>query len=549
MLTAALKLRIAVVLGLFAAPVAFLAAVGSYHLWTTGWSFAAWGGMAACFLASYALAWYWTRRGKGAAALPRTGPGAAPEYWTDRDREAWKLVEAHAAAQEALTADQMGDYDRWAADARDLALKVAGVYVPGTTDPFGHLTVPEVLACGQLVTEDLTELVNKYVPGSHLLSIRDWTQARSAVDSASTWYPRVRNAYWALSAFIDPVKAGLQVLGTKAGLAPVFERVQQNMLLWFHTAYVHKLGRYLIELNSGRLKVGAVRYRSLLAEHAAPEGEKRRGGEEERGREEEKPNGQPSSNPLLHHSPSPPLPPPVTLAVVGPVKAGKSSLVNALLGEQRAATGVTPLTARATKYTLDQPDLPRFTLVDTAGYGNQGATDADLAAALDAAKDADILLLAAPARSAARAPEVDFFTRLTAAFAAAPHLKMPPTVLVLTHADLLTPAAEWSPPYDWREGVRPKERTMREAVAAGREQFGAGVVDAVPVCAAPGREAFGIRDDLLAVVAAQLGEARGVGLLRALHAEAAADKWKRTRGQLLNAGKVALGAFLQGMKK
>ncbi len=36
------------------------------------------------------------------------------------------------------------------------------------------------------------------------------------------------------------------------------------LLVWFYTAYVHRLGTYLIELNSGRLRIGAVRYRELM---------------------------------------------------------------------------------------------------------------------------------------------------------------------------------------------------------------------------------------------------------------------------------------------
>lgn len=525
------KFRVAAVTVLALAPVAFLAGVGTYHLWDRGYSFPAWAGMAVCFLAAYGLAWYWTRKGSLRSALPSTGPETAPGYWTDRDREAWKLVEAHAASAEGLTAEQMADSNRYAADANELALKVARVYVPGAANPFGHLTLPEILACGELVSHDLNELVNEYVPGSHLLTVNDWVRTRKYADQAAVWYPRLRNAYWALSAVFNPVKTGVQVLSTHAGLAPMFERVQHNVMIWFHVAYIHKLGRYLIELNSGRLRVGAKRYQELMARHADPGAR----GEGQEVREDE-----PS-----HH---PTTPPPVTLAVVGPVKAGKSSLVNALLGEQLAASDVLPLTPGATKYTLREPGQPAFTLVDTAGYGNDGPTDADLAAALDAAAAADLLILATPANSAARKPEVDFLTKLRAAFAARPQLRMPPTLLALTKADQLSPKAEWNPPYDWRAGTRPKELTMRDAAAAAREQFGAMVGEAVPMCAAVGRE-WGVRDDLLAAVAGQLGDARGVGLLRALHAEAAADKWKRAGGQLLSAGKVLLGALLDAGKK
>ena len=40
--------------------------------------------------------------------------------------------------------------------------------------------------------------------------------------------------------------------------------LQQNLLVWFYTAYVHRLGTYLIDLNSGRLRVGVPRYRELV---------------------------------------------------------------------------------------------------------------------------------------------------------------------------------------------------------------------------------------------------------------------------------------------
>ena len=146
------KLRIAVVTLLALAPVVFLSGVGMYHLWDRGWSFTAYWPMALCWLTAYLLGRYWTRRRKPAeqASVP------TPEYWTDRDRAAWKIVEAHAVRVPALTADQFGDLNRYAADAQEMALQVARVYKPSAADPFGHLTLPEILACGELVAHDLT---------------------------------------------------------------------------------------------------------------------------------------------------------------------------------------------------------------------------------------------------------------------------------------------------------------------------------------------------------------------------------------------------------
>jgi hypothetical protein len=238
----------------------------------------------------------------------------------------------------------------------------------------------------------------------------------------------------------------------------------------------------------------------------------------------------------------------VTVAVVGPVKAGKSSLVNAFLGEARAATDVLPLTAGSTRYTLAQPGLPTLTLIDTGGFGREGPTDADVKNAVAAAEEADIMLLVVPARSAARKPEAEFLDRVRAGLAAKPQLKMPPVLLVLSHVDVLTPAAEWAPPYDWRAGTRPKEVTIRDAAAAAWEQFAGRVLEVFPVCTAAGKE-MGVKDELLPAVAAQLGEARGVGLLRALQLEASAEKVKRVMKQVVNAGGTLLKAFLDSYRK
>jgi GTP-binding protein EngB required for normal cell division len=316
------------------------------------------------------------------------------------------------------------------------------------------------------------------------------------------------------------------------------------MLLWFYTAYLKELGRYLIELNSGRLKVGARRYLELMEQHQAPpvasgEGEQGRGGEGET--EPRSPEAPPSAE-------AAPAALPVTLAVVGPVKAGKSSLVNALLGEQKAGTDVLPLTPGVTQYTLRQPGQPTFTLLDTAGFGNDGASEADVKAAVEAARDADLLLLVVPARSAARRPESEFLDRVRAALAARPNLKMPTVLLVLSQIDKLSPIMEWAPPYDWRGGTRPKEAQIREAIEAAGEQFAGRVANAVPVCGAPGKE-FGVRDDLLPTVAGYLGEARGVGLLRALHVEATAAQTRRVMNQVLNAGGQLLKAWWETTKK
>jgi hypothetical protein len=537
------RVRIAVVAALFLTPLLALSACGilylRYHLRLPWYVYLPpiW----ACMMAGYWLARRWTR----SPVKAPTDAEPPPDYWTDRDRAAWAAVEEHIATRPPPTVDDFGDLEKGAKAAEEMAMVVARIYHPTARDPFGHLTLPELLACGELVSQDMAKLVADYVPGSHLFSVNDLKRVRTAVDRAATWYPRLRNAYWLAQAVIAPWQTAAQVVTTKAGFAPAFAGIEQNVVTWFQAAQARQLGRYLIELNSGRLRVGAARYRELMKLHLEPpvgpaEARRPRASHPREGTEV--PPGTPSP-----HEDGSPGTLPITVALVGPVKAGKSSLVNAILGEERAATDVLPLTPGAVRYTLDKPGQPRLSVMDTAGFGNDGASEADVRAAAEAAGEADVLLVVVPARSAARKPESDFLDRVIATVQAQPHLRMPPTVCVLSHVDLLTPAREWAPPYDWRHGGRPKEASIKDAVSAAVDTFGGRVVDVLPVCTAPGKE-FG-RDELLARVSGFLGEARGVAFLRALHAEAAADRYRRVAGQVLNVGAAALKAFLDPRKQ
>jgi predicted GTPase len=538
MLTRGAKWRIGVAAGLFLVPVAFLCGVGSYHLYLTGWSLWAWGGMTACFLAAYLLGWYWTRKGTK-TVLPDPNYSDPLNYWTDRDRAAWKVVEKHALDTKPVSVDDFNNPDnltRFAAEAQDLALKLARVYHPGTKEPFAHLTLPEILTAFELVSHDLSRLVDKYVPGSHLITLQNFKQAKQAM----AWYETGRNIYWLVSAVFNPLQTAAQVLATKGGMQAASQQIQNNVMHWFYLTYVHELGRYFIELNSGRLRVGAKKYRELMEAHQVPpilsedEAAKRAQAATAAAAQAAGGNAGSSADPTQ-----------VTVSIVGPVKAGKSSLINAALGDKKAAVDVVPLTAASTRYDLNQAGLPPISLIDTVGFGVEGAVEADIRNAVDAVKLADVVVLAVPARSAARAPEVNFLDRIRAAFAARPELRMPPVIVALTQIDHLTPAMEWAPPYDWEAGTRPKEKSIREAVAAAKEAFAGRVEDVIPVCGADGR-VLNVREGLMPEVAARLSDARGVSLLRALHIDSAIHRTKKVVDQVWNVGKEVFKAVFKG---
>lgn len=526
------RLRLIALAVLFLLPLAVLVGLGGYHLWHTG-NLWVWWPLLAVMGLTYFLAWRWTR---GRTGLPPTD-APPPGYWTDRDKAAWERVDARAKSYQAVTLDQIRNARHYTDLAIDLATEVGLIYHPETDDPFDTLTLPEVLACVELAAADLDGMVRKYVPGVHLIRMREVKGAQKAYG----WYRTGQDVYWAGAAVVDPVSTGLRYLASRAGLGGLMNRIRDNLLLWFHTAYIHQIGRYLIELNSGRLRVGVKRYREILAQHEEPPTDV----PPDSGRTPSVSEGVPAGE-RVESSPSPK---PITIAVLGAVKAGKSSLANALLGKQSAAVDRLPVPT-GTRYDLTLPGGQPVSLLDTSGYGEEGVTDADFAAAVEASRDADTILLVTPATSPGRRTDIDLLDRLKAWFDGKPHLRLPPVVAVVNQVDLLSPKAEWNPPYDWKAGTRAKEVNIHDCVAVVREQVGSRAADIVPVCARPG-ETFNIREGLVPAVVEHLDHARGSAILKAFEAGASERPVGQVIDQVGNVARAALDALggLFGKKK
>src|SRR5437868_1809460 len=199
--------RIGVVIFLIAVPFTGLAVVGTYYLWRDRLGFLAWWPMAGCMAVGYLLGWYWQWQQK----LLRPHDFSAPVYWTQRDADAKKLVEARAQAAAQLDPAKLSDLNFYMATAKEMALELARFYYPRAEDPVGSLTIPEVLAVVELAAHDMAERVDRYLPGGHLLTINDWMRAKQAAD----WAPTVSNAYWLGAALIDPIGAGLRFIASR----------------------------------------------------------------------------------------------------------------------------------------------------------------------------------------------------------------------------------------------------------------------------------------------------------------------------------------------
>jgi predicted GTPase len=156
---------------------------------------------------------------------------------------------------------------------------------------------------------------------------------------------------------------------------------------------------------------------------------------------------------------------PVNIILVGRTGAGKSSLINTLFQASLAEVDILPSTEQIKTYTWKTPTNEVLNLLDTPGY--EQVNRAELRSqVLDYAATADLLLLVTPALDPALQMDLDFLQTLKEDL---PDLS---AIGIVTQVDRLRPIREWNPPYDWQEGMRPKEQSIREATIYRAEQLG-----------------------------------------------------------------------------
>lgn len=508
--------RLYLVSALMVLPVAVLVIAGIIALWRSGTYVWLWWLLPLCWLPVWLLARRWRWRMFGGED-PLGEPAA---YWTPRDKAAWELVEAEQKRAVEIPPEQLVDPHFYLQSALDLGLNIARHYRPQAKNPLGSRTVLEILSVAQLALDDSHRWIADYVPGSHLLTVDQWR----VMTKAPRWLRLAGNVGWAVSIAANPLNV-TRLIASELTFGQAAKEFQDNAAAWLYAMFLGRVGFYLIEMNSGRLRGDPQRYRRLTRPQ------------------------EPSLLSILGGAASRPpgevegADAHVVITVVGQVKAGKSSLINALVGEQAAEVDVLPATSDVRQHRLkhEESDLD-LVLLDTPGYADSGATSQQLQAIRTALAKADLVLLVLKVVSPARQADLAMLGELQEAVQAQPNRKPAPILGVLTHIDQLSPVMEWSPPYNWSQPTGRKEEQIREAVHYHSELFGTSLAGLIPVCSDMARQrAFGVQQWLLPAMVQLLGEARGCAVLRILHDESRRGQVKRVFKQIAKAGAALLG--------
>jgi uncharacterized protein len=381
--------------------------------------------------------------------------------------------QAEAALQQILIAarDDLPIWQDWATfwqRCQDLLTAIAHIYYPTVKRPLLNIYIPQAYGLLRGTVDDMDQWMQKLGPALNQVTVGQAFEAYEIYRKLEPSARRVLQVWNAAQWLLNPI-AAVTRRATRKYSNQANQQLAANLSQLLREVALQNLGRQAIALYSGTAlspvtaatspvtpslpKAQTQTLREILTQAQPPETVAQK---------------------------------PVNILLVGRTGAGKSSLINTLFVGDRAVTDLLPSTDRIQDYHWQSPTGETLTLWDTPGY--EQAQRADLRQqVLDYVTQADLLLLATPALDPALQMDVDFLKDVRAIVADLPIISL------VTQVDRLRPLREWTPPYDWEWGDRPKEITIREATQYRAEQFGDYCTLVLPVVTGDGtRIAWGV---------------------------------------------------------
>lgn len=428
--------------------------------------------------------------------------------WAPAGEAAWKEVEAIAQRAEKRKQSLDSVDPAWQL-LREVLHTVAVHYRPKAKKPELDIPLPHALHIAELVARDLRHATSQYVPGAHILTINDLLNLKKWTALGRRFYLLYRLGRVAFDPFGSVLAeirdmAGRRVLGSSS----------EELKSWAIGFCVRKAGYYAIQLYSGNLVLEDVAF-----EHYTTEQSRQDVARDDRRTE------------MLAEEP-------LRMLVLGQVKAGKSSLINALFGETRAAVDVVPRTKYVEPYLLEREGLQQAIILDTAGYEDVTRDDDPFAQLHDQLLDSDIVVCVCSATSAARAADRHLLDAVRKFFDEHPDRVMPPVLVALTQIDRLRPFNDWNPPYDLQLADTRKAQQIVEAMQTVADDLAVMPEQVIPVCLREDR-IYNVEEGLAPAVLQVLSEANRAKYLRCVrHFQKEERDWRRVLETAIRTGRV-----------
>ncbi len=506
-----LRLRLLIVALCLLLPSISLIPLGGIWLWQKGYVLYWVIGACVFVIAAFLFQVYLFRRLQiRVARQPDQPKDAVAGSWTPQEQEAWGAV-----LEVADTADisHLTSWQAFLGLGKQAVEAVAKTLHPEVEEPLWQFTVPEALTLIEQVSLRLKPAIAENVPFGDQLTVGQVIriyQWRSLIDIAQKGYD-----IWRVVRMLNPATAATQELR---------ERLSNQLYRWGRDelarrlvrSYVKEVGRAAIDLYGGRLRVSPEELEAHISRVSTRD---RRASQ-------------------AHVSE------PLRLLVCGQLKSGKSSLINALLDEVRAASDVLPLTNEYTAYELKQEGIPQALILDSPGLAGLREP---LERLIEEAAQTDLILWVVSVARADRELDIRALDAMRRYFAERPNRRRPPMLLVLSHVDRLRPLQEWKPPYDLADAANPKAAAIRAAMEVIGADLGFSADDTIPACLDPKIGLYNV-DAIWAEIMEKMPEAQRAQLVRILRDAGRSFDWRKLKKQALNAGRILAESVFSGIR-
>ncbi|ODA26411.1 GTPase family protein [Photobacterium damselae] len=379
--------------------------------------------------------------------------------WTAKDQQIWQQVNETIVRQ----INEEPEWDNLKAHALLVLTQVAASYNQKSGKALSF-TAPEFLLMTEEVSRRYRRFLRENIPFVDKVSITTLQQGYDLSDKLGY----AKSAYDIYRLFRITTPTGWLAEARGMVLGQLFDNVSAEIQFKLKATLLQEVASVAIDLYSGQFK---------LADDELP------------------PSEIEAKDSKAHAAKVSPL----RVAVVGQVSAGKSSLVNALIGEMAAEVSALPSTDQVTVHqcTVDGIDLVH--LIDLPGLDGDKVTQKKIVSQIT---NSDLVLWVLKANQSARKLDVELRQAVDEFYqlAANQNRKAPKILVLVNQVDRLPPLDEWQPPYDLSNPQTQKGKVIAQAVEFNKEKLNPDII--LPLCVSQDVPQFNVDTLQQAIVSA-----------------------------------------------